>query len=396
MKHETVQGLIDQYSTPLYVFDIETLKERVGYLQAHLPKSVELCYAVKANTFLIKEINDCIQRFEVCSPGEKYICDRLGIPAEKIVISGVYKTPEFIESLFASGQNIGYYTIESREHLHLLDALSQKYNKKCRVLIRLTSGNQFGVEEAVVREMVSTYADRFEIAGIQYFSGTQKHSMKRLKRELDALDGLMQSLEADYGFITKELEFGPGLQVCYFEGEAYDEDAFLKEFSQLLEGMQYKTNITLELGRAIAASCGTYLTRVVDQKVNQKQNYAIVDGGIHQLVYYGQSMAMKHPQIELYPIRQEEARENWNIFGSLCTVNDILVKQLPAADLKIGDVLAFQKAGAYCMTEGISLFLSRELPQVVILKENGESVLVRNQIATDEVNTPHYERKESL
>ena len=56
----------------------------------------------------------------------------------------------------------------------------------------------------------------------------------------------------------------------------------------------------------------------------------------------------------------------------------LLVKKLPVHDLKIGDVLTFRNAGAYCMTEGISLFLSRDLPAVVWRKENGESMLLRD------------------
>lgn len=66
--------------------------------------------------------------------------------------------------------------------------------------------------------------------------------------------------------------------------------------------------MTLELGRSIAASCGTYLTRVVDVKRNKNQNYAIVDGGMHQMVYYGQSMAMQLPDCRLFPARAGEPR----------------------------------------------------------------------------------------
>lgn len=95
----------------------------------------------------------------------------------------------------------------------------------------------------------------------------------------------------------------------------------------MLMNLRCKAHITLELGRSIAASCGTYLTRVVDVKHNKGQNYAILDGGIHHLVYYGQRMAMQLPPHKLYPPRLGEAQP-WNLCGSLCTVNDILVKQL--------------------------------------------------------------------
>ena len=69
----------------------------------------------------------------------------------------------------------------------------------------------------------------------------------------------------------------------------------MEEFSALLRGMEYPGPVTLELGRSLTASCGTYLTRVVDVKTNATGNYAILDGGIHHLVYYGQSMGMRRP-----------------------------------------------------------------------------------------------------
>ena len=95
------------------------------------------------------------------------------------------------------------------------------------------------------------------------------------------------------------------------------------------------------------------------------ERFAIVDGGIHQIAYYGQFMAMKLPCMRCLPA-SEEPQEPWNICGSLCTTNDILVKEWPTRPLAPGDVLAFEKAGAYCVSEGIALFLSRDLPAVVL------------------------------
>ena len=80
--------------------------------------------------------------------------------------------------------------------------------------------------------------------------------------------------------------------------------------------------------------------------------------------YYGQSMAMRVPTV--YRLRERDGEETlWNLCGSLCTVNDILVKQLPVKNLQPGDVFVFEKTGAYSVTEGMALFLSRDLPAVV-------------------------------
>ncbi len=158
----------------------------------------------------------------------------------------------------------------------------------------------------------------------------------------------------------------------------------------MLKTLPDNIKITLEVGRSIAASCGYYFTSVVDKKVNKAGNFAIVDGGINHLVYFGQSMAMKIPHIDLYPTRKDDNADVWNICGSLCTVNDIIVKALPLSDLKINDVLVFKNTGAYCMCEGISLFLSRELPAVVIADGDEQYTLVRDHFKTSILNNPNY------
>lgn len=391
MKQEIIENILKNYETPIYVFDIDKLKQRIKFLRENLTKKLELCYAIKANTFIVKEINDDVDRFEVCSPGEYSICEESNITPEKIVISGVYKTPSVIEYMITTNQKIGRYTVESLEQLKLLDELSKKHNVKLNILLRLTSGNQFGINEEDIEEIIAekdSYTN-LNFEGIQYFSGTQKRTNKRLQKEIDYLDEFLTRLEEKYNYVAEELEFGTGFPVHYFQGEEFDEVEFLKEFSNGIDNMKYSGKIVIELGRSIAASCGYYLTKVVDKKTNKCQNYAILDGGIHHLVYYGQTMAMKFPHLEIYPLRDNKNTQDWNLMGSLCTINDIIIKQYPVSNLQVGDVFIFKNTGAYCMTEGISLFLSRELPEVALLK-GGELKLVREAFKTYTLNKPSY------
>ena len=392
MTDEQLMTLAEEYQTPMHIFDMDVLKKRVAFLKNHLPARVSLCYAVKANTFIIKELCGQVERFEVCSPGELAICRRLHVPMEQVVLSGVYKTPAVMEMLFREGVPIGVFTAESMEQYLLLSELAEKYSMKIKLLLRLTSGNQFGMDESVLIQVIHLSRENtwVEVEGIQFFSGTQKTSIKKLKRELTYVDTFIQRLEAEEDFQVKELEFGPGLPVSYFQGEDFDEIAFLAEFSELLGEMTNRVKLTFELGRSIAASCGTYMTSIVDAKVNKKQNYAIVDGGIHQLVYYGQSMAMKHPYCHVLPEKKEGETVEWNLFGSLCTVNDILVKQMPIRNLRVGDVVVFEKTGAYSTTEGIALFLSRDLPKILLRGEDGTIQILRDAVDTDPLNTPSY------
>ena len=384
MNEGVLKKVIEQYDTPFYVFDIRKVKERIEYLKELLPKNILLCYAIKANTFITKDIEDYIDRFEVCSPGEYEICKATNVNDNKILISGVYKEKEFIEKLLDNYTDIGYYSIESIEQFKIF----RKISKSVKVLIRITSGNQFGINENEVEEIIKNRADydNIDIVGIQYFSGTQKTSIKNLRKEIDYVDNFIQLIYKKYGFKIRELEFGPGFPIYYFQNNEFDEKSFLEEFSEVIENMQFKGNLILELGRSIAASCGNYITKVVDMKTNKNQNYAILDGGIHHLVYYGQSMAMKTPKISTYPTKNNGEGKKWNLCGSLCTINDILVKQLDVKDLNVGDIFIFENTGAYCMTEGISLFLSRNLPKIVKIKDDDTIELIRKNVSTYKFN----------
>ncbi len=70
MNHTIIQTLLKTEKGSFYAFDIGILKNRVRWIAGHLPKQVDLCYAVKANLFLAKELENQVARFEVCSPGE--------------------------------------------------------------------------------------------------------------------------------------------------------------------------------------------------------------------------------------------------------------------------------------------------------------------------------------
>lgn len=387
MKNTTVEKILNNYQTPLYVFDINTLAERARYLRSRLPEGVSLCYAIKANTFVAPRLCPYIEKLEVCSPGEMKLCMESGVDLRKTVVSGVYKTAELMEDIIKSGTEVNCFTVESVAQYELLTGLARKYSSKIKLLLRLTSGNQFGLDENGVKEIIRSNDPCVAvIIGIQYFSGTQKTSLKRIKRELDYIDEFLTQLESDYGFRAEEFEYGPGFPVAYFDTDKFDEEEFLQNFSQLLDDMKFRAKITLEIGRSLAASCGSYLTRVVDMKESKNQNYAIVDGGMNHITYYGQSMAMKHPFHSAFPAREDGEQKNWNICGSLCTVNDILMKNTPFTDLRIGDALIFENTGAYCMTEGISLFLSRDLPQILLIDENGAVISARDFVPTYKLN----------
>ena len=384
----------DHTPTPSYVFDLDKMKGFVKKVQSCLGESVQLCYAMKANPFLTGPMMEVVSSFEVCSPGEFRICERVGVPMERIVLSGVYKNPEDVEYVLSAYGGRGMYTVESLQHLQILNDTAVKLGMKIAVLIRVTSGNQFGVEEEDIRKMVSDRGNYpgIEIEGLQFYLGTQKRELSQMKTELEHLDEFIGELKEVNGFETRVLEYGPGFFVPYFKKDkSEDVEDVLGEFKELLECLKFKGKVVLEMGRFLAATCGYYETSIVDMKVNKDQPYVIMDGGINHLNYYGQVMAMKQPycvQLDAEGNEKTEGEaEAWNLCGALCTVSDVVVKRFPLHKPQIHDILVFERVGAYSVTEGIYLFLSRPLPRIYFWTEEGGLRMVREGVHTDLLNS---------
>lgn len=376
------EKLTKEYATPLYIYDIDKLKERIAYLKRYLGNKIRLVYAVKANTFIVPYVHELVDSLELCSFGEYEIAKNAHVPFDKMVISGVNKDEKSIETIFQNGIP-SRFTIESLEQWKLLKRLCKEHDKHIKVLLRYTSGNQFGMSKEDIETILNEPLHNIEIKGIQYFSKTQRHSLPILEKELIKLSTYMEELETKFGISFEEFEYGPGFPIYYFEGDDFDEEEFLKGFKDIIDRSIKNRQVNIELGRSIAASCGEYITKIVDLKKNDSAQYAIVDGGINHISYYGQTMAIKIPYHEIIPDRKGD--ESYIICGSLCTINDILIKDLRAANLQIGDLIVFKNAGAYCATEGISLFLSRDLPRILI-RQNEKITQTRDAFKTSTLN----------
>lgn len=393
--------------TPSYIFDTDELCARIDAMQQILGCGVTVCYAMKANPFLISVLDKKLDKFEVCSPGEFAICEKEGINREKIVLSGVNKEKKDILYTMKTGA-VGIYTVESLNQLELINSCAVECGIKVKVLIRVTSGNQFGINERQVYEI----ADRKDelkgiiIEGIQCYSGTQKKKLSQIESEVVWLQAIAHTCEAEHGVKLNEIEYGPGLSVDYFVTDKcdamntnFDE---LEEFAGMIKEMSEKFNVTLEMGRYIAATCGILISRIADMKMNDTTRYAIIDSGINHINYYGQAMAMKKPRCEFIPMEYTEGFADgayhevevysqgvqpYNICGSLCTVGDVIVKNLELKDAKIGDMIAFYNIGAYSVTEGIYLFLSRRMPAIVLYSNKNGYRVIRKSVETFLINS---------
>ena len=374
MDRETLEYGILKYGTPMYVYDVDQAAATVRIYRELLGDGVGLCFAMKANPFITAQMAERLDRVEVCYMGEFCICRELNIPPEKLLISGVLKKEEDIREILGYCGGRCTYTVESPEQFRLIVGWSDANRQKVNIYLRLTSGNQFGMDADSIYRILKG-AERWEfvsIKGIHYFSGTQKKNAGKIREELEFLDDFLQKTEAETGHPLSELEYGPGLAVSYFEGQEDMTVCDTKEIGDALASMRWNGSVMLEMGRAFAATCGHYLTTALDVKKSNGTNYCIVDGGSHQISYDGQIRGMYRPVFRVSPERESGEVREWAVCGSLCTVNDVLIKDAPVRGLQKGDVFIFDRAGAYSAMEGMALFLSHELPRVVIYsRESG-------------------------
>lgn len=417
---------LEKLPTPFYLLNTDEFSRRFAQTAAWAGGDFHLCYAMKSNPFLVKEAAAMAERVEVCSFGEYKICMAAGVAPEKLLISGVVKKKEELDEILNTCGERCCYTAESPSQFRQLAEFAAGHpEQRIRVFPRLTSGNQFGMDEENILELLRGSRPANLIpAGIHFFSGTRKRKPEQLEREFSHLDAFLERAEQAAGQKIPELEYGPGITCAYFEEERQlREEDFFDALKRAANAMRWKGAVTLEMGRCFSGTCGEYAVRVVDTKQSEGTSWCLVDGGMHQLQYDGQMRGMMHPF--LYRIAADSAtgtaadsecytndgksadrtgsgkaaavpepeisgkkEDNrlWTVCGSLCTTNDIICSRVILGNVQPGDILVFENTGAYSMMEGMALFLSHELPAIAAWSEKDGLKILRERTETWPMN----------
>ena len=391
-------------TTPFYLFSFDKFEKRVNLIRNAFGENIPLCYSIKANPFLLKELPEAVSHVEVCSPGELSICENLKIAPSMVLYSGVMK--EYTDIKRAIDYGVDILTAESIRHVTLEEEVASQSGKTVKVLLRLTSGNQFGMSSEDIFSVIGN-KDKYphiDFIGLHYYSGTQKKAVA-IQNDLALMGEVLKGLKAEFGFEPQMVEYGPGLGVDYFN-PPYDEweENALDELAGLLKDFAEKYPLALEFGRFIATPCGYFVTEIKDIKSNNDMNFIICDGGIHHLKYHGQTMGMQIPPLayikgekELdiakidnisFPDISAEETADYSICGSLCTVADVLIRKVNLPKANVGDKLIFARCGAYSVTEGTMLFLSRCMPKIYYKNSLGNIEVLRDFFFSDTLNTP--------
>ncbi len=391
----------DPDGLPAYVYDLDLLAAHTAAIRAALPATVQVYYAVKANPdpAVLRAVARHVDGLEVSSGGELRHA-AAAVPGCRLACSGPGKTSPELSAALAAGASIH---VESPHELRLLAAAARAAGRPVDVLLRanlpaagaaarqaargpgevLTMGGRpapFGMEPAALGHCADLLAEDTSASGLLRLRGLHAH----LASGLDA-DALLEVAArvlafgrrwcARHGVPRPEFNLGGGMAVDY---QRPDTPFDWPRYGDGLAGLtQPGETLRIEPGRAVAAYCGWYVTRVLDVKRSYGEAFAVVAGGTHHLRTpaakgHDQPFAVIPVASWAAPWARPEARMMpVTVVGQLCTPKDVLARRADISRLRAGDLVAFGLAGAYAWNISAHDFLMHPPPGFHYLRYPG-------------------------
>jgi diaminopimelate decarboxylase len=378
----SLETLANEYQTPLYIYSQTAIEGNFLEFQNAFTKNDSLiCYAVKANSNLavLNTIAKLGGGFDIVSFGElKRVIAAGGDPA-KCVFSGVAKTTQEIE--FALQQGIYCFNVESQAELLLISEVAKNLQKVAPISIRVNpnvdakthpyistglSENKFGIDILQVVDLYR-FANKDPYVSVQ---GVDCHIGSQITEDtpfIDALDKVLELVE-----VLKKEHISIGID--YENNKTIDIPSYISK-------IEAKTDIKiiLEPGRAIVGSAGVFVTQVEFLKQNSAKNFAIVDGGMNDLLRPSLYQAYHN----MLPIKQHSQgiSSQWDVVGPVCETGDYFGKNRDLT-LQQGDLIAVMDTGAYGFVMS-SNYNTRPLVAEVMVKNNMHKLIRKRQSVED-------------
>ncbi|TQV69574.1 type III PLP-dependent enzyme [Aliiroseovarius halocynthiae] len=372
MSLEPLNQLLSDTQQPIcaYYYDLDALAERTKRIVSQLPKQVRFYYAIKANSDLpvLSTLAPHIFGFEVASLGEVTNAREAAADAP-IAFGGPSKTNPELEGALLAGVEL--YHIESAFQLARLSALAATHGRSVNVLLRVNprfelpdatlqmagKPTQFGIDQLQIDDILAS-RDQFEHVNIIGFHFHALSNNLNAASHLKLVETYLQtcgSWQETHRLDIKLINVGGGIGIDYSAADThFDWGAYCSGLQTLLDNaLPQGVEIAMECGRFVTADCGIYLTEVVDIKQNHDQHFAVLRGGTHQFRLPA-SWQHNHPFHVVkrdqwdYPYpRPHITQDAVTLCGELCTPKDVLARNVMIGELRVGDLVVFDKAGAY-------------------------------------------------
>lgn len=364
--------------TPFYYYDTNLLRETLNKIKEEAGKYNKFCvhYAVKANTNpkilgIIRESGlgaDCV------SGGEIKAAIKAGFPASKIVYAGVGKTDKEIN--LGLDYDIFCFNVESIPELEVINELAAAKNKIARVAFRInpdvgahthaniTTGlaeNKFGISIQDMERVIDLALEmkNVKFVGLHFHIGSQILDMGDFVALCNRVNELQEKLFARQ-IIVEHINVGGGLGIDYAHPNRQPIPDFAEYFATYHKHLRLRPQQTLhfELGRSVVGQCGNLITKVIYVKQGTNKQFAIVDGGMTDLI----RPALYQAYHKIENLTSEEPAEAYDVVGPICESSDVFGKAIDLNKVRRGDLIALRSAGAYgeIMASGYNC---RPLPQ---------------------------------
>lgn len=380
--------------TPVYVYSRALIEENYRRFDAALAPAPHLvCYAMKANGNLsiLKALGALGAGVDVVSGGELRAAMEAGVPADRIVFSGVGKNDK--EILLGAELSILAFNAESEGELAKIDEIAGTLGRTARVALRVNpdidSGshpyiatglkhNKFGIDVATARRLFAASA-RFphvRFTGIQAHIGSQILEPSPLAQTAASLASLARELIAG-GIPLETLDLGGGVGVGETEEQSLSPEAYAAAVLPELSGLALR--ILIEPGRSIVARAGALVTRVLYIKESLGKHFVVTDAAMNDLLRPALYSA-SHP---IEPVIPRGAPFTADIVGPVCETGDFFVRDGTIERPDEGDLLAIRNAGAYGFAMSSNYNFRGRAAEVLV--ENGSFRIVRRRETYDDL-----------
>jgi len=391
--------LSDAVGTPFYCYSDATLTRHYRVFAgafADVPSLV--CYAVKANSnqAVIATLARLGAGADVVSEGELKRARMAGVPAEKIMFSGIGKTAR--ELALAVDENILCVNVESEAELELLSSIAAGKGRKANVSVRVNpdidarthakiatgkAENKFGIPISRARAVYARAAKLpgIHVSGVDMHIGSQITELSPFDNAFALLSDFVRELRTD-GHAISHVDLGGGLGIPYRDDNEPppDPEAYAAVVKRATRGLN--CTLIFEPGRLIVGNAGILVTRVLYLKRGEAKTFVIVDAAMNDLI----RPTLYDAHHEIWPVAEAPpgaARTAVDVVGPVCESGDFLALDRPMVLPKSGDLLAIMSAGAYGAVQAGTYNTRALVPEVLV--KNDEWVLARPRLDVNQL-----------
>ena len=390
--------IADEVGTPVYVYSTATFTRhfRVFADSFDDPRAL-IAYSVKANSNIAVLATLAKQGAgaDVVSGGELKRALIAGIPACKIVFSGVGKTRTEMHDALIAG--IRVFNVESLEELRLLNEVALELGKIAPIAFRVnpdvTAGghakistgkkeNKFGIAWSQSEQAYAEAArlPAIEIVGVDVHIGSQISELAPFEAAIVKVGGLIKRLRAA-GHTISSFDIGGGLGIPYGNNEAAPPSP--SEYAALVKRLTADLNVDMifEPGRMIAGNSGVLLSKVLYVKRGEDRDFLIIDAAMNDLI----RPALYDAYHDMEPVLQGDLdkMETYDVVGPICESGDTFSKGREMPRLESGNLIVLHSAGAYGAAQASQYNTRPLVPEVLV--NGADYAVIRDRPSIEDI-----------